>query len=210
MKKLLLAGILSIAGLAGAMERMVFVNLEEVFNNFYRTQLSKATIEAQQKEIEAERKARADEITSFATEVDALKKEARDMTLTEDIRDAKRLIYEERLLELRSKQKELEEFVQLRQQLLQQQVTRMSQSIMDEIRGAVIEYAKRNGLQAVMDNSARRAAIGVFIYTHPDVDITQQILGELNSKRPDSFEQMIKDATGAEEAPVPAEAAPAN
>jgi hypothetical protein len=36
-----------------------------------------------------------------------------------------------------------------------------------------------------VDNSSRRAAIGVFIYTHPDVEITDAILGILNSKHPD-------------------------
>ena len=198
MKKVLLTGIsmLMFAGFAGAADRMVFVNLEQVFNNFYKTQLSKATIEAQQKEDEAERKARADEIMAFSTEIDDLKKEARDVTLTEEIRDAKRLVYEERLLELRSKQKELEEFVTLRRQQLEQRVTRMSETIMDEIRAAVIEYAKRTGLLAVMDSSARRAKIGVFIYTHPEVDITEAILAELNSKKPESFDKMMIENSG--------------
>jgi len=56
---------------------------------------------------------------------------------------------------------------------------------MDEIRQTVVEYAKAQGLMAVIDSSSRRASIGVFIYTHPDVDITEDILSVLNSKRPD-------------------------
>jgi Skp family chaperone for outer membrane proteins len=94
------------------------------------------------------------------------------------------MLYEERLLELRTKQKDLEEFVSLQQKQLQQQISRMSQTIMDEIRQAVVEYAKREGLLAVIDNSSRRSAVGVFIYTHPDVEITEAILAELNSRRP--------------------------
>jgi len=121
-------------------------------------------------------------------EVDVLKKEARDTTLTEEIRDSKRILYEERLLELREKQKEIEDFTTRRQQQLQLQVTRMSQKIMDEIRQTVVEYAKAQGLMAVIDSSSRRASIGVFIYTHPDVDITEDILNVLNSKRPDVLE----------------------
>jgi hypothetical protein len=61
----------------------------------------------------------------------------------------------------------------------------MSQTIMDEIRQTVVEYAKKEGFTAVVDNSSRRAAIGVFIYTHPDVDITDAVLVILNSKHPD-------------------------
>jgi Skp family chaperone for outer membrane proteins len=126
-----------------------------------------------------------DEVTAITSEVDVLKKEARDTTLTDEIRDSKRMSYEEKLLGLRAKQKEIEDFTTRRQQQLQIQVTRMSQTIMDEIRQTVVEYAKREGLMAVVDNSARRAAIGVFIYTQPDAEITDTILKELNSKRPD-------------------------
>ena len=130
-----------------------------------------------------------DELTAISSEVDSLKKEARDTTLTDEIRDSKRLLYEERLLKLRTKQKEIEEFSARRQQQLQVQITRMSQAIMDEIRQTVVEYAKSEGLQAVVDNSSRRAAIGVFIYTHPDLEITEAILAALNSKRPDVLEK---------------------
>jgi len=126
-----------------------------------------------------------EEMTAIDEAVDVFKKEARDTTLAEEIRDSKRMQYEEHLLELREKQKEIEDFSARRQQQLQLQVTRMSQKVMDEIRQTVIEYAKAQGLMAVIDSSSRRAAIGVFIYTHPDVDITETVLSVLNSKRPD-------------------------
>lgn len=166
-------------------DRIVFIDLERVFNGFYKTQLAKSKVEVQQKDIDVEKQIMVDEMTLIDEEVDVLKKEARDITLTEEIRDSKRILYEERLLELRQKQKEIEEFVARRQQQLQLQVTRMSQKVMDEIKQTVVEYAKAQGLMAVIDNSSRRAAIGVFIYTHPDVDITEDILNNLNSKRPD-------------------------
>ncbi|MEI8205527.1 MAG: OmpH family outer membrane protein [Kiritimatiellales bacterium] len=187
MKRFLLlsATVFMMAGSSMAADKIVFVDLEKVFNGFYKTQLAKSKVEVQQQDIEAERKVMVDEMTAITTEVDALKKEARDTTLTDEIRDSKRMLYEERLLKLRAKQKEIEDFTTRRQQQLQTQVTRMSQTIMDEIRQTVVEYAKKEGFMAVVDNSARRAAIGVFVYTHPDAEITDTILKELNSKRPD-------------------------
>jgi Skp family chaperone for outer membrane proteins len=99
---------------------------------------------------------------------------------------------------LRTQQKEIEDFTTRRQQQLQLQVTRMSQTIMDEIRQTVVEYAKKEGLMAVIDNSSRRAAVGIFIYTHPDVEITDTILTVLNSKRPDVLKEggLFDDAAG--------------
>jgi len=186
-KKIVLIGtaLFLMAGAVVAAERIVFIDLEHVFNEFYKTQLAKSKIEVQQKDIDVERQFMVDEMTSISEEVDVFKKEARDITLSQEIRDGKRIIYEERLLELRDKQKEVEEFTERRKQQLQMQIARMSQTIMDEIRLSVIEYAKQEGLQSVIDNSTHRAAVGVFIYTHPDVDITESMLALLNSKRPD-------------------------
>ncbi len=173
---------------SAARDRVVFIDLERVFNGFYKTKLAKSKVDVQTKDIEVEKQVMVDEMTTVDEEADVLKKEARDTTLTEEIRDSKRILYEESLLELREKQKEIEDFSGRRQQQLQVQVTRMSQKIMDEIRQTVIEYAKAQGLMAVIDSSSRRAAIGVFIYTHPDVDITETVLSALNSTRPDVFE----------------------
>lgn len=187
MKKFLLSGaaVWLLAGVSFAAENIVFIDLERAFNEFYKTQLAKSKVEVQQQDIEAERKIMVDEMTVISTEVDALKKEARDITLTDEIRDSKRLLYEEKLLALRAKQKEIEDFTGRRQQQLQTQVSRMSQTIMDEIRQTIVEYAKKEGFTAVIDNSSRRAAVGVFIYTHPDAEITDAVLTVLNSKRPD-------------------------
>lgn len=187
MKRFLLlsAVVVMLAGVSFSAENIVFIDLERAFNEFYKTQLAKSKVEVQQQDIEAERKIMVDEMTAINTDVDTLKKEARDITLTDEIRDSKRMLYEERLLGLRAKQKEIEDFTARRQQQLQIQVSRMSQTIMDEIRQTIVEYAKQEGFTAVVDNSSRRAAIGVFIYTHPDVEITDKVLTVLNSKRPD-------------------------
>ncbi len=191
MKKMITLGcVWLMAALASvAADRIVFVNLERTFEEFYKTQLAKSKVEVQKQDVEAERKVMVDEMTAISEEVDTLKKEARDVTLAQEIRDGKRILYEERLLELRSKEKEIKEFSERREQQIQMQVARMSQTLMDEIQQVIVEYAKQEGLSAVIDSSSRRAAVGVFIYTHPDVDITETILRELNSKRPDVLDE---------------------
>ncbi len=193
MKKYVLLGCaLLMSALASvASERIVFVDLERTFEEFYKTQLAKSKVEVQKQDVEAERKVMIDEMTAISEEVDTLKKEARDTTLAQEIRDGKRILYEERLLDLRDKEKEIKEFGERREQQIQMQVARMSQTIMDEIRQVIVEYAKREGLSAVIDSSTRRAAVGVFIYTHADVDITETILRELNSKRPDVLDEDV-------------------
>lgn len=187
MKKIrwLIVSLLLICATASAADRMVFVDLERVFNEFYKTRLAKSKVDAQQKDTDGERQAMVSEMTLISDQVDALKKEARDVTLSQDVRDGKRALYEERLLALREKEKGLTDFTERRKQQVQMQVSRMSQKIMDEIRETVVDYAKKEGIKAVIDSSARRAAVGVFIYTHSDVDITDTILKIINSRRPE-------------------------
>jgi Skp family chaperone for outer membrane proteins len=191
MKKILTLGIACfiLAGTVGAAERIVFVDLERLFNDFYKTQLAKSKMDVQRKDINDERQVMVDEMTQISEEVDVLKKEARDVTVDQEIRDQKRILFEERVLELRDKRQEIEEFSERRQKQVQMQVTRMSETLMDEIRKVIVDYAKREGLQAVVDSSKRQAAVGVFIYVHPDADISEKILAVLNSKRPDLSEE---------------------
>lgn len=204
MKKLLLFAIsfLVVCGAASADDRIVFIDLERVFNNFYKTRLAKSKMEAQNKDAEAERQVMVDEMTAVSEEVDQLRKEARDVTLSEEIRDGKRILYEERLLELREKEQEIVDFAARRKQQSQMQVSRMSQTIMDEIRATVVEYAQKEGLQAVVDTSSRGATIGVFIYTRADVDITETILMILNSKQPELTDEELLEADGGDEAQI--------
>lgn len=186
MKKLIftVVALLSLAAGVQAADRIVFVDLERIFNNFYKTQLAKSKMEVQRSEIQTERQVMVDEIAGISKEVDTLKQEARDTTLVEEVRTSKRVLFEDRLIELKKKQQDIEEFTKLREKQLTMQITRMSQNLMDEIRQTVISYAQTEGLQAVVDSSARKAAVGVFMYIHPDVDITEEILNDLNSKRP--------------------------
>lgn len=198
MKKILTLGIACfiLAGTAGAAERIVFVDLERLFNDFYKTQLAKSKIDVQRKDTDKERQVMVDEMTQVSDEVDVLKKEARDVTLSQEIRDQKRILFEERVLELRDKRQEIEEFTERRLKQIQMQVARMSETLMDEIRQVIVEYAKQEGLQAVVDSSKRQAAVGVFIYVHQDADISEKILAVLNSKRPNLSEE---DAEAPEE-----------
>jgi len=195
MKKLALlcVALFMLAGSSIAVEKIVFIDLERTFAEFYKTQLAKTKVDAQQADIEAERKIMADEVTAISAEIDGLRKDARDITLADEIRDSKRKLYEERILDLRAKQKAIEDFVAMRQKQVQVQVNRMSQLIMEEIRQTIIEYGKREGYSAIIDNSSRRAAIGVFVYTHPDVEITDSVIAILNSKRLDATNDLFAD-----------------
>lgn len=199
----LLVAMFMTAGSVRADGEIAFVNWQEVFKQFYKTQLAQDQIREQLDTFEMERKAFEDEVQAMRSEIDTLRSEARDDTLTEDMRASKRDLLEEKLVALQQKEQEMAEFNQLRQDQLDQQNARMTKRLFDEIQAGVIDYAKARNFVAVIDSSASsRVGTDVVMYTSPEVDITAEILAMLNEGR--RIEpRIVEEAEGSDDANRP-------
>jgi len=177
---LLLAAVLFAAG-AHAAGDVVFVDVQEVFKRFYKTQLAQDQIRQQADDIKFEREAMEADVKTLKEEVETLRTDARDATLSEDTRDSKRNQLEEKLVELQKNEQEMIDFEKLRMQQLEQQNTRMSRKLFDEIRETVVLYSKEKGFSGVIDRSAQsRAGMQVVLFANPKKDITADVLMILN------------------------------
>jgi Skp family chaperone for outer membrane proteins len=166
---------------AQAANEIVFVDLQEVFKRFYKTQLAQDQIRQQASDITMERDTMAAEIKNMKDEVELLRIDSRDKTLSEEVRDAKRSLLEEKLVKLQKRDQEMLDYEKLRNQQLEQQNTRMSRQLFDEIHAAVNKYAIQKGYAAVIDRSAQsRAGTQVILYTSGKNDITAEIILLLN------------------------------
>jgi Skp family chaperone for outer membrane proteins len=84
-------------------------------------------------------------------------------------------------------EQEMNEYEKLRKQQIEEQNTRMTKKLFDEIQDHIVTYARTEGFDAVFDQSAQsRIGINVIAYVDPSADITDQILKELN----EGYEQM--------------------
>ncbi|MEN8256194.1 MAG: OmpH family outer membrane protein [Verrucomicrobiota bacterium] len=177
---LLLFAVLFAAG-ARAAGDVVFVDVQEVFKRFYKTQLAQDQIRQQADDIKFERESMEEEVKVLKEEVETLRTDARDETLSEDTRDSKRNQLEEKLVELQKNEQEMIDFEKLRMQQLEQQNTRMSRKLFDEIRETVVLYSKEQGFSGVIDRSAQsRAGMQVVLFANPKKDITADVLMILN------------------------------
>lgn len=188
---LLLAACLA-AGGARAAGEMVYIDLQEVFKRFYKTQLAQDQIQQQHSDIKLERQDMEDGVKGLKEEIEVLRTDARDETLSEVIRQDKRNQLEEKLVALQTKEQEMVDFEKLRMQQLEQQNTRMTKKIFDEIRDTIINYAKSKNYDSVIDRSAQsRIGTEVVLYVGSKVDITADVLAVLNEGRE---ETLIKEA----------------
>jgi len=170
-----------LTGVGFGAEGIVFCDLQEVFRKFYKTQLAQDQIRQQAEDIKQERAEMENEIVEMKKIIENLRKDARDTTLSEEIRESKRNELEEQLVNLQKKEQEIRDFEKLRMKQLEQQNARMSRKLFDEIHDAIIEYARKEGYTAVIDRSAQsRSGTETVLFARANADITANILEILN------------------------------
>ena len=180
----LLTAAFLMAGGVRAEDRIAFVDVQELFTSFYKTQLAQDQIRQQADDIKLERDELEEGITALKEELEILRADSRDETLSPEVRQGKREQMEEKLVNLMTKEREMSEFEKLRKEQLEKQNARMTRTLFDEIHEAVILYAKAQGYASVIDRSGQsRRGTEVVLYTDADVDITAEVLAVLNEGR---------------------------
>ena len=180
----LLVGAFVMAGTVQAEDRIAFVDVQEVFKGFYKTQLAQDQIRQQADDIKMEREEMEEEVLALKEEVEVLRADARDEILSAEVRASKRDLLEEKLVLVQAKEREMAEFNKLRREQLEKQNMRMTRTLFDEIHEAVILYAKAEGFTSVIDLSAKsKMGIQIVLFAKVDVDITADMLAVLNEDR---------------------------
>ena len=190
----LLAVVALTAGTVRAAGGVVFIDVEEVFKRFYKTQLAQDQLRQQSSEIKVEREAMEEEIKDIKDEIEVLRTDSRDETLSEEVREGKRNQLEEKLVELQKKEREIDSFEKLRMQQLDQQNKRMTRKIFDEINDVIVRYSREKSFDAVIDRSAKgRNGIFVVLYAGTAKDITADVIAVLNEGREEVAEKKSID-----------------
>ena len=180
----LIAAAVLAAGSACAADEIVFIDLQEVFKRFYKTQLAQDQISQQTEDIKLERELMEDEVAVMKEAIEGLRADSRDRGLSEEVRDNKRNQLEEKLVALQKKEQEMDDFEKLRKDQIEQQNSRMSRKLFDEIHETIINFSKAEGYRSVVDRSAlSRNGLQTVLYVRPRADITGNILAILNEGR---------------------------
>ena len=158
-----------------------FVNLRELFEGFYKTELAQDQINQQIEEVSFERELRLEDISQIREEIENLRSESRDEKLSEEARKNKRLQLEDRLIEMQEVQKELRDFETLRKKQIDEQNKRMQKGLLDEIQAEIIKYGDENGYDVIIDRSAK-SSLGteIVLFVGLRSDVTAFILERLN------------------------------
>jgi len=157
------------------------VDMSKAFAEFYKTKDAavgfKANVDKAQKEMNTLWVAYKD----LTTDMTKLRKEASDPIMTPDARAKKAAAFEEKGKELRELEKRIGEDQNRRSGQLKEEDVKIRRGIYDEILVVVREKAKTEGFDFIFDKSGMSlSTVPVLIYYKDAVDITDQIVVELN------------------------------
>ena len=170
--------------------RIALVDLNRVFNEYYKTPVASAklkeTVESynkEQEELVAQLRKQTDELTK-------LREDAEKPEYTEEVRTQKRKAVQEKLAESQKTERDITEYRRTHQDILRQQQDRMRQTILGEIRAVINEQAKTAGYTLVLDKSGNTInGVPAVVYSQDSMDITDEIIKTLNKNQPKTSEQ---------------------
>ncbi len=186
---------------AGAQTRFGFVNMDKVFQGFYKTINADARFQKQKQLYTQHAKELAEEITAIKRQRDALQEAALNIALSDEVRAQKRKAAADKDALYEEKKKELKQFVQSKDRELGKKYLDLRANLVKEITDFLAGYAKKNGYDILFDSSGQtRNFIPVAVYFRKDLDLTEKVLTAINRGHEDEIAAAKKKKAAAKKA----------
>lgn len=172
---------------AGAQQKIAFIDMERVFDEYHKTKSANAQFRKRGEEIDVRRKELVDKAKSAKSELEKLAAESRDKSLNDKARDKKKEDAEAKLEELKEAETRVMEFDKTYKKEIADQMRQMQQQIVGEIRGVIQTYSIENKIDIVLDNSGKTLNnVEAVMYFDKRTDITDPILAIMNKNAPET------------------------
>jgi len=164
-----------------AAEKWAVVNMELVFDGYYKTAKCEAALKQQETLYEDHAKELAGSIELLRKKRDELKDKSLNAALSDTVRENCRKEAANTDMQYQEKGKELRGFMQEKKKELQSRLLEERKVIVQELKEFLADFAKREGLTFVFDRSGLTSnLIPVVIYADDAYDITETVSAELN------------------------------
>jgi outer membrane protein len=180
---MLLAGALAMPALAQS--RIGTIDLQKVFDNYWRRKQAEAALKERGSAMDKELKGFVDDYNKTKEDYTKLMTASQDQSKTQEERDKAKTAAESKLLELKTSENTIRTYEENAKDQLDSQKKRMRDSLLQDIQGAVNAKAKANGYTLVIDTSAESFnQTPVVLYNTGENDMTDMILKQLNAGAP--------------------------
>ena len=169
--------------------KIAFVDMEQIFQGYYKTLKAEETVK-KQKEIYNEYTENLEkERETLEEDFNTLRDISQNIALSEEVREEKRNKAQTKFMLLQEKEKEMQEYQKQKLSSLRKQLRDQRNDLVKEIRNFIRGVAEKEGYDFVIDSSGNTLnEIPVFIYYQSELDITDTILAIINKGHEDEPE----------------------
>jgi len=165
--------------------RIVTVDLNRVFNEYYKTVASTAKLKETAESYNKEQDELLAQFRKLSDELAKLQEEQDKPEYTDEVKAQKRKLVSAKLDQIKAKEQEIQNYRRTHAEMLQQQQERMRQGILKEIQEVIAKEARDLGYLYVLDKSGVTFnRVPTIIYSQDSLDITEDILKVLNKNAP--------------------------
>src|SRR5687768_6794157 len=183
------------------------VDMKKVFESYYKTKDAESRINEARNGAKKELDDRMDVYNKGVADVKKLNEEIEKPELSKEAKEQKSKVRDEKVGELKTLEREINEFRSTREKQLQEQSVRMRGGIVDEINKVVADKVKAENYQIVLDKSGPSLnGVPVVLFAKDEYDFTPEVIAALNKNK--GKEEPAAKAESAPPAATKAEPAP--
>lgn len=187
-----LAAVLISAASAADKVNIATVDMQELFKQYYRTNEAQKQINVERARIQKDNNERLSRIRELETSLGNLRKQLDDPAINDSKKQTLFKEFQTKQQEGVALDRERREFLQRRNQALNEKMVQRMKGILEEIRKLVEEQAKKDDYDYVFDKSGLSTSqVPLLLYTKDATDITTVLLKDLNKDAP--AESLQKD-----------------
>jgi outer membrane protein len=201
----LAASLTTVAFAEEAKLNIATVDMQELFKQYYRTNEAQKQINVERARIQKDNNERLARIRELEGTLASLRKQLEDPSLADSKKQTLFKDWQTQQQEAIALDRERREFLQRRNQALNEKMVQRMKGILEEIRKLVEEKAKLDNYDYVFDKSGLSTSqVPFLLYTKDATDITAGLLKTLNKDAP--ADSLPAAGDPAPEIPVPATA----
>jgi len=187
LKALLIAAALLVgsAAVPAADPKIALVDLRKVFDGYYKTKEADGKIKEEAGNLEKTAKGMLEDYKKANEEYKQLMESANDAAVSADEKQKRRKAAEDKLLEIRNLEQQVQNYQRQSEATLIEKRRRMRDQILREIRETVVSKSKAAGFTIVFDTAADSVnQTPIILFTNGENDLTEDLLSQLNANAP--------------------------
>lgn len=170
-------------------KKEAYVDMSEVFKNYYKTAENQKTLERREDVIQEDIEEKSEELDELREKFQELQEKSGNVGLSESARAEHASDAESTARRFQAKQQQFQRFVQEKQNELQQRYLEMRERLVEEITETVNDYADEKEIDLVYDVSGLTNNMLPVIIRYPEEEeITETIIELVNEGHEDEVE----------------------